>query len=160
MKICPLKKPEPRKQKHCMEIFLRCSRIMHAHSWRRTNEIISDTNLNYCEARPRPNSGPESRLKSRPCENSLADFCTLALSEICFFRAKGGGFLELSEVQKCKSPLENFYMVPTLELGLKIGRWYFILCKSRHHVIAFSVVLRASVSFAVCASYIKLHVGM
>ena len=60
MKICPLKKKktQPRKQKHCMEIFLRCSRIMHAHSWRRTNEIISDTNLNYCEAQPLPAPAP------------------------------------------------------------------------------------------------------
>ena len=46
-----------------MEIFLRCSRIMRAHSWRRTNEIISDTNLNYCEAQPRPGCGPKPDLE-------------------------------------------------------------------------------------------------
>ena len=54
-------------------------------------------------------------LKSRPCENSLADFCTSAC-----LKAKSTSFIlkkqmaKLSEVQKCECPLENFHMVSTL----------------------------------------------
>ena len=51
-------------------------------------------------------------LKSRPCEYSLADFCTSVSLTICFVRVlKRGWFLELSEMQKFKSPLENSHMV-------------------------------------------------
>ena len=61
-------------------------------------------------------------LNSRPCENSLADFCTSALLKAwpsallkawpsAFFIS---WFLVLSEVRKCKSPLENIQMVLNL----------------------------------------------
>ena len=44
--------------------------------------------------------------------SGLFHFCTSKVSvTICFFRAKKVD----SEVRKCKSPLENFYMVSTLD---------------------------------------------
>ena len=48
-----------------------------------------------------------NRVKSRPCENSLADFYNSPLLKAWT------SFLELSDMQKCKSPLENFHMVST-----------------------------------------------
>ena len=54
MKICPLKNHESKITAWKYSSDVLDSRIMHAHSWRRTNEIISDTNLNYCEAQPLP----------------------------------------------------------------------------------------------------------
>ena len=56
-------------------------------------------------------------LRSGPFENSLAVFCTSALLEalkINLFYSKKKQMVKLSEVQKCKSPLENFHMVSTL----------------------------------------------
>ena len=55
-------------------------------------------------------------FKSRPFENCLVDFCTSALLiawPFVLFLKKRGWFLELSEVQKCKSPLEIFHIVST-----------------------------------------------
>ena len=51
------------------------------------------------------------------CENSLVDCCTLALLKalkINLLYPKKKQMVKLSEVQKCKSPLENFHMVSTL----------------------------------------------
>ena len=58
MKICPLKNHESKITAWKYSSDVLDSRIMHAHSWRRTNEIISDTNLNYCEAQPLPVPSP------------------------------------------------------------------------------------------------------
>ena len=54
-------------------------------------------------------------LKLRPCENSLAAISLLHFLNLCFFYSKEGLFLELLDVQKCKSPLGNFHMVSTLD---------------------------------------------
>ena len=49
-------------------------------------------------------------FKSRPQENSQADFHTSVSLTICFFLEKiMGSLLEVSGVQKCKSPLDNLH---------------------------------------------------
>ena len=47
--------------------------------------------------------------------SGLFHFCTSWRFTICFFCSKEGLFLELLDVQKCKSPLGNFHMVSTLD---------------------------------------------
>ena len=55
--------------------------------------------------------------KSRPSENSLADFCTSALLKALNLYSKKANFQAFSsaEVYKLISPLENFHMVSTLD---------------------------------------------
>ena len=61
-------------------------------------------------------------LKWRPCENSLRDLCTFESLTICFFNFRGGWFLELSEAQKCKRPLESSVrtLVPNLNIVYRV----------------------------------------
>ena len=63
-------------------------------------------------------------VKSRPCENSLADFCTstrlnaLKMSLLYSKKADGKAFRSAEEVQ---NPLENFHMVSTFNSDAGTG---------------------------------------
>jgi hypothetical protein len=63
--------------------------------------------------------GQKKIFKSRPCENSPANFHISALLTVgpssAFFENKEDWVLKLSKVQSCKSPLKKFHLVLTLQ---------------------------------------------